>query len=122
MIENKSQKYKTFLTEFKSSPPFVELHTLPIQLTLSKSFVSPSITNSNTKTLPTPISNCLFQQQELKKKMSKFMSLTGLKVTSLCNSSTGSLVSTQLLADAYKRTKPNVTITTTTTPGINKDQ
>jgi hypothetical protein len=95
LIENKSQKYK---------------NSSPIQLTMSKSLVSPS----------TPISNSLFQQQELRKKMSNSISMTELKVTSLCGSSTNSLVSTQLLAAAYNQTKPNVVITNTTPPGINK--
>jgi len=120
LIENKSQKYKKFPTEFKSSIPPIEPHTSPIQSTMSKSLVSTSTTNTYTQTFTTPISNTLFQQQELKKNMSNSVGMTGFKVTSLRDSSASSLISTQLLAATYNQMKPDVTITTTNTPGINK--
>jgi hypothetical protein len=122
LIENKSQKYKNFPTEFKSSIPPIEPHTSSIQSTMSKSLVSPSTTNTYTKTFTTPISNTLFQQQELKKNMSNSVGMTGFKVTSLRDSSASSLMSTQLIAATYNQMKPDVTITTTNTPGINKDE
>jgi hypothetical protein len=122
LVENKSQKYKTFPTEFKSSPPLVELHTSPIQSTTSKSLVSSSITNSNTKILATPISNTLFPQQELKTKMSNSISMNKLKVISLRDASASSLISTQLLSSDHNQMKPDVTLAISNTSGINKDE
>ncbi len=52
--------------------------------------------------------------------MSNSVGMTGFKVTSLRDSSASSLISTQLLAATYNQMKPDVTITTTNTPGINK--
>jgi hypothetical protein len=72
------------------------------------------------KTLTTLTSNSLFQQQEIRKEISNSMSMTGLKVNSFRDSSTSSLVSTQLLTDAYNQTKRNVIITTTTRPESSK--
>jgi hypothetical protein len=88
---------------------------------MSTSLCSPSITNSNTKISTTPVPNTLFQKHQLKKKMSNPVSMTGMKVDSLCDSSVGSLISTQLLAAVYDQTKPDVILSTSSTPGSNKD-
>jgi hypothetical protein len=112
VIENESEK---------SLSPLVELHTSPIQSVMSTSLSSPSITNSNTKISTTPVPNTLFQKHQLKKKMSNSISMTGMKVDSLCDSSVGSLISTQLVAAVYDQTKPDVILPTSSTPGSNKD-
>lgn len=120
LIENQSGKYKTFSTEFQSSSsssPFVKLYTPSIQLSESRSSGSQStITDGNRKILTTPILNSVFQQQELNKKMSNVTGTIGSKVTSLRDS----LVSTQLLSDAYNQMKLNVTDIATPTSGMNK--
>ncbi|CAF3361108.1 unnamed protein product [Rotaria sp. Silwood1] len=110
LIENPLQNSKHYSAEYNPSLTFVELQTLPMQSITNKSFVSPLTTNHNTNILTTLVPNILFQQQVLEKKMSKSMSMTTLKVTSVNDSSTSSLAFTRLLTDDNNQTKPDVTI------------
>lgn len=108
LVENKSQKYQTFSIGFQ-----------PLS-TSNKSIVSPTTTNSHTRILTRPISNALFSQRDIEKKMSNSVDITGSKVISSHDLSVSSLASTQLRTTGYDQIKPNVTIATPLTPGINK--
>ncbi len=119
LIENKSQKYQTYSTGYKSPPPMIKLHKPFIS---KKSIVFPTSTNTQTKILTKSISNSLFQTQDIKKNISNTPNMTESKVTSLHDLSVGSLTSTQLLTTVYDQIKPDVTITTSNTPGINKNK
>ncbi len=111
MVQNKSEKYQTCSIGFQSSPKLS---------TLNEALVSSSTTNSHPKILTTPMSNTLFSQRDIEKKMSNSVDITESKVISLHDSSVSSLVSTQLRTTGYDQIKPDVTIETSVTPGINK--
>ncbi|CAF3585578.1 unnamed protein product [Rotaria sordida] len=110
LIANPLEKSKNYLTEYNSPLPFVELQISPIESTIDKLLVSSSTTNHTTNIVTTLVSNTLWQQQALEKKMSKSMSMTKLKVISVSDSSTSSLTFTQLFTDDKNQTKPDIII------------
>lgn len=80
--------------------------------TLNEELVYPSTIKSHT--------GILFSQRDIEKKMSNSVDRTGSKVISTHDSSASSLVSTQLRTTGYDQIKPDVTIETSLTHGINK--